>query len=171
MIKDTHSSQHANITHDYADVDGVCFDPEHVTLEGAYTDELSLHRAKKVWVETLKQSFLLEKDHDFKLIAIPILEQSRFVLKCEFITACARYAFWRLTNNQAPEAQYIIETAHIPNSASRQEDFWTAPDLRAKASALTLSNIEQAILNNQSSSQTLTRVIKSTMAKLFGRKE
>ncbi len=39
-------------------------------------------------------------------------------------------SFWRLTNQQAPEAQYEIETAHIPDSASRHSDFISAPDMQ-----------------------------------------
>jgi hypothetical protein len=106
---------------------GVCFDPDNVTLEGVYADELSTFRARKCWVEALENHFLLEVEHDFLLLVER--KGDEFQLRCEFLTACARYAFWRLTNNQAPEAQYIIETAHIPKGESQFERFMQAPDL------------------------------------------
>jgi len=111
--------------------DGVCFDPDNVSLRGCYSDELSAHRAKRLWVETLENCFLLEEGHDFSVRVRASLEKAQFVLVCEFGTACARYAFWRLTNNQAPEAQYVIETAHIPVCDSRQEDILRAPDMKS----------------------------------------
>ena len=112
--------------------EGVCFDSENIALEGIYCDELSAHRAKKVWCEVLETSFLLDNGHDFKMLKLPNLENSKFVLKCTFHTACGRYAFWRLINHQTPEAQYVIETAHIPACDSRQCDFISAPDLSPK---------------------------------------
>lgn len=111
--------------------EGVSFDPDNVTLHGAYSDEISAYRAKKLWIETLENCFLLERDHDFTVRVRSGLDDGHFLLICEFNTACARYAFWRLTNNQAPEAQYIIETAHIPVCDSRQEDILRAPDMRS----------------------------------------
>ena len=110
---------------------GVCFDQDEATLEGVYQDELSTYRAKKVWTETLETNFLLESDYDFIFKIVTSLDDGKFVLKCNFNTACGRYAFWRLTRNQAPEAQHQIETAHIPQkqgikvkqkSSSHKED-------------------------------------------------
>ncbi|MGI6524765.1 MAG: hypothetical protein ACOX2O_05650 [Bdellovibrionota bacterium] len=110
-------------------IDGVSFDTENITLHGIYSDELSAYRAKKMWIETFEDIFLLEQNHDISL-SIHREEDGRFLLLCEFLTACARYAFWRVTNNQAPEAQYSIETAHIPICDSRQDEILHAPDLR-----------------------------------------
>lgn len=132
MSQEGFGSEVSELSIEQQRVDGVSFDPEHITLEGSYTDQISAYRARRVWVSTLTESFLLEIDHDFKLKVEMNSESARYFLRCEFLTACARYAFWRLTNNQAPEAQYIIETAHIPNSETRQEDFWRTPDLKAK---------------------------------------
>lgn len=165
MAQDGTGTQVVNLIHEFHDTEGVCFDPEHITLEGTYSDQISAYRAKRVWVETLAHSFLLEKDHDFKLSTLAAGSDGRFALRCEFMTACARYAFWRLTNNQAPEAQYIIETAHIPHAESRQEDFWTAPDLKLKGDASMLAGLERAISNNRSASGYLSRIFHE----LFGR--
>ena len=54
----------------------------------------------------------------------------RFMLRAHFVSACARYAFWRLTNCQAPETQYIMETAHIPVCESRHDDILSVPDMQ-----------------------------------------
>lgn len=110
---------------------GVCFDPLEITLEGSYVDELSAYRARKVWNSVLEDNFLLECEHDYIMKVSPGNDAGLFHLKCDFRTACGRYAFWRLTHNQAPEAQYLIETAHIPNAESRHQDFLQAPDLRS----------------------------------------
>lgn len=107
----------------------VCYDPDAVTLEGHYVDELSAHRAKKAWSQTLKSYFLLDNKVDFSLKIRNGLADD-YVLVCEFGSTCGRYAFWRLINNQALEAQYRIETGHIPNSFQTQDEFLSAPDMR-----------------------------------------
>lgn len=116
---------------DFFDNEGVTFDPEEISLHGCYRDEISAHRAKKLWVETFESNFILENEFDFSISVMELAPGHGFLLSCEFLTACARYAFWRLTNNQAPEAQYIIETAHIPMCESRHEDILRAPDMRS----------------------------------------
>jgi hypothetical protein len=113
------------------DSEGVTFDPEQITLQGCYKDEISAYRARKLWIETLETNFILEDGYDFEASVVALGDGLGFLLSCEFLTACARYAFWRLTNNQAPEAQYVIETAHIPLCESRHEDILRAPDLRS----------------------------------------
>jgi hypothetical protein len=110
---------------------GVCFDPQEITLEGAYFDEISAYRAKRVWTSVLESSFLLESRHDFTMTVARGVGLDCYVLRCDFTSACGRYAFWRLTHNQAPEAQYVIETAHIPNAEAHHRAFLNAPDLRA----------------------------------------
>ncbi|MCB0334200.1 MAG: hypothetical protein KDD55_11910 [Bdellovibrionales bacterium] len=108
----------------------VCYDPEKITLEGRYSDELSAYRAKRNWQETFETYFLLDEGDDFELNVIRDQGAHNILLTCCFFSACGRYAFWRLTNDQAPEAQYRIETAHVPNAESRYADFVASPDLR-----------------------------------------
>ena len=110
----------------------VSFCPHSVMLEGVYTDELSAFRAKKSWIETMEHSFLLDCGHDFEITLSGDIQAAEFKVACAFTTACGRYAFWRLTNNQAPEAQYQIETAHIPNAESLYARILSAPDLGKK---------------------------------------
>lgn len=114
----------------YPVLPGVRFDADRVTLEGIYPDDFSLFRAKKNWSDILEYHFLLDSKRDFNFRFERDLTLGVFTLRCEFQSACGRYAFWRLTNYQAPEAQYQIETAHIPDSKSRQYDLLSAPDLK-----------------------------------------
>ncbi len=127
MHQDSNNIQVIELTKEIQN--GVRFDSEAVTLFGIYKDELSLFRAKKSWTEILESNFLLEPSYDYTLNKIARLSENSFILQCSFLTACGRYAFWRLTNDQAPEAQYLIETAHIPSSDFASDMFISAPDL------------------------------------------
>lgn len=142
MQQDTLDTQLIELTNEICSIEGVQFDPESVSLVGLYKDELSLHRARKNWREVLESNFLLEPDYDYQISHLKNTEKLSFLLRCTFLTACGRYAFWRLTNDQAPEAQYIIETAHIPNSELRQPEFLGAPDLKPVEH---LTNIEKEL--------------------------
>lgn len=121
------------LTRAFPDESTVSFDSDSAALEGSYKDELSAFRARKVWIETLENLFLLEKDYDFRTKISGSIEKGTFIVRCDFLTACGRYAFWRVTNDQAPEAQYTIETAHIPNSDTFVGNYISAPDLRKKS--------------------------------------
>lgn len=83
-------------------------------LEGVYLDEVTAYRARKGWIEAFEVNFLLEDRVDFRVRVARQEGGSRFCVLCEFLTACGRYAFWRLTHHQAPEVQFILETAHLP---------------------------------------------------------
>lgn len=95
---------------------GLWYDPDRLVIEGVYQDELAAYRARRRWIEALQENFLLEDTHDFSLK----VKQSRggrsFRVRCDFLTACGRYAFWRLTHHQAPEVQFLLETAHLPHT-------------------------------------------------------
>lgn len=131
MQYDLAKAHFVETTEDFDDSHGVVFDSDSVTLEGQYGDELAIFRARKIWTEVFETNFLLEKGEDYKFASISKANEQKFVLKCNFTTACGRYAFWRLINNQAPESQYLIETAHIPDGASHSLELLRAPDLRS----------------------------------------
>ena len=131
MNKEAGEFQISNQTLAQISANGICYDPENIVIYGWYPDELSAFRAKKVWRLTLEENFLLEEEHDFTQKVLTNGELLRYGVECSFKTACARYAFWRITNNQAPEAQYMLETAHIPASIFNHDDILTAPDLRS----------------------------------------
>ena len=138
MFQESINRNSLDLAKEFADIEGVCFDAENVRLEGVYNDELSAFRARKIWKSTLAANFLLEDKEDFKFAVQQLEERKKFVLRCDFLTACARHAFWRLINNQTPEAQYIIETAHIAVSQLRNDDFIFAPDLAPKTDEPTI---------------------------------
>ncbi len=108
----------------------VFFDPDIIMLEGRYSDELSAHRARRSWVKIFEASFLLEPEHDFLLTVSLMTDEDGFALRCSFVSACGRYAFWRLTHGQAQDAQYLLETAHVPSSLHNSAMLVGAPDLR-----------------------------------------
>lgn len=145
--------QYIELTREYPHGSHVAFDSESASLEGHYGDELSSFRARKVWVDILETQFLLEKDHDFSMAIEGSIEEASYILRCTFHTACGRYAFWRLTNSQAPEAQYTIETAHIPNAESLYEQVVHAPDLQQKKET-DIYEIDDPFLNLKGPSRT-----------------
>ena len=112
---------------------GVSFDAEEAILVGVYPDQLSIYRAKRGWIKVLEAVFLLEEERDYEMSCKSDLESDSFSLSCQFLSACGRYAFWRITNDQAPEAQYEIETAHIPSGAAFLQHLNTTPDLSASS--------------------------------------
>lgn len=128
MLQHAKEAQLSELIAEIELVDGVCFDPQSRTLHGLYSDELSAHRARRGWSETLETSFFLEPDEDFRIEVKGDLGRGRYVVSCEFTSGSAKYAFWRLTHQQAPEAQYLIETAHVPASHFGRE-LARAPDL------------------------------------------
>ena len=108
----------------------VSYNSDTFALTGAYGDELSIYRARKVWREALENCFLLNDDGDLRFEVHKNKEAGQFLLHCYFLSACARYAFWRLTNHHAPEAEYMIETGHVPSSKKQRADFLAAPDMK-----------------------------------------
>ena len=85
--------------------EGLIYDAEEVTLAAKYCDEMAAHRSKKYWVEILDAYFLLEPERDFKLMISSNSASADHMVNCVFTSACGRYAFWRLVNQQAPEAE------------------------------------------------------------------
>ena len=108
---------------------GVWYDPDRIVLEGNYSDQITAYRAKRRWIKAFESNFLLEGNHDFKISVAQQVESGEFRLRCDFLTACGRYAFWRLTHNQAPEVQFLLETAHHPSVAAFPEMRGVFPEL------------------------------------------
>lgn len=102
------------IAADYSLGLGLWYDADRLVLEGLYLDEITAYRARKRWIKTLESNFLLEEQHDFRIKVRVVADAGRYRVRCDFISACGRYAFWRLTHHQAPEVQYMLETAHLP---------------------------------------------------------
>lgn len=94
---------------------GLIFDADTVTLIGKFTDEFSAHRGKKQWMEVLAHYFLLERKRDYETEVGQIEGTEFFFLRCTFESACGRYAFWRLVNHQAQEAEQKLYSANMVN--------------------------------------------------------
>lgn len=141
----------------------VVFDMDSLTLVGRYFDELSAHRAKKCWLKTLQDCFLLDLDTDLKLKVKIDSELQQFLLICEFNSSCARYAFWRLTNNHVPEAAYLLETAHIPESVN--QNYMEGADLRA-AVAREIEKIESRVEDQKGLLKKIGEMTKSLVKSL-----
>lgn len=84
---------------------GLTYDAEAVTMIGWYGDQVSAYRKRKAWSEVLGSHFLLEKVRDYELTICHREGEPYFFLLCNFTSACGRYAFWRLMNHQAPDAE------------------------------------------------------------------
>jgi hypothetical protein len=93
---------------------GLWYDPDKLMIEGVYCDEVTAYRARKRWIEALELHFLLEETLDFALKVKLSKGGRHFKVRCDFKSACGRYAFWRLTHHQALEVQGLLETAHLP---------------------------------------------------------
>ena len=86
----------------------VSYDADNICLLGSFSDEISAYRTRREWMKILADYFLLEKDRDYSLDVE--IDETDFRIKCNFSSACGRYAFWRLINHQAPEAERLLGT-------------------------------------------------------------
>lgn len=96
---------------------GLIFDADGVNLTGQFNDEIGVYRARKLWVQTLNNYFLLERERDYDMEIVANSEQGNWKLNCTFNSACGRYAFWRLINHQAPEAELRLSGASYNQAA------------------------------------------------------
>jgi hypothetical protein len=151
---------------------GVRFDADRMVLVGSYSDELSTARAKRVWKYALTEHFFLDKGSDYRLTSIPNPEKDLFVLECEFLTSAGRYALWRLINNQYPEAQYLIETAHVPEGDFEQKI--KAPDLCSVEEPTIMSSDWASALRTPAESaelKTIKQLVMSWLSTMAMKKE
>ena len=135
---------------------GICFVEDSSSIHGSYPDILSAYRAKKAWVETLRFNFGLSEGTDINL-DVTKTGFKTFVLNLGFVSSNAKYAFWKITNNQEPEVQYTLETAHIPMCEKRYEEILTAPDL---CSIFEIPAIKSALPEGQQKSKLNTIINK-----------
>lgn len=85
---------------------GLTFDSGAALLIATYDNEISAYRAKREWKAVLNAYFLLDAERDYEMWVTPVEEENRsFLLTCMFQSACGRYAFWRVINDQSPEAE------------------------------------------------------------------
>ena len=156
---------HSKTLSEFASVDlskakpGLIYDAEGVTLFGKYSDELSAHRAKREWQEVLGSHFLLENERDYELGAFCSLEENQFLLSCNFVSACGRYAFWRLVNRQAPEAEQRLngQKERIQKSA---KGFMGSPwNADSKETTFVVNALEEQIQRNEENKSLVNRLL------------
>jgi len=92
----------------------ITYNTDDVSIISKFSDEMAAYRCRRTWTEIFGNHFLLENDRDFKLSISSSGEN--FSLNCEFNSACGRYAFWRLINHQAPEAERKLINSGYPAS-------------------------------------------------------
>ncbi|MBP9838511.1 MAG: hypothetical protein KBC84_07330 [Proteobacteria bacterium] len=135
---------------------GLIYDAEGITLLGKYSDEIATYRAKKVWKEILGSHFLLEDKKDYEIRAYCSIEHNQFIISCCFTSACGRYAFWRLINRQAPEAEQKLngnrDKVHKINKGFMADN-------NKNETTFVISSIEEQILRNKENKTLLGRLI------------
>ena len=161
MLNHPSDSQVIELIQELASSNAVYFDEEKIKLIGTYADQLSAYRAKKAWIDALESFFLLEQGRDFRLAISSDLEGATYILSCSFLSACGRYAFWRLTNDQALEAQIVLETAHIPQCLARRVELDQAATLRPGARETVIKELDEFDQNSGAISRLLSKILNS----------
>ncbi len=138
---------------------GLIYDAEGITLFGKFTDELSAHRARREWQMIFSSHFLLERERDYDLHVFTSLEDNQFVLSCSFVSACGRYAFWRLVNRQAPEAELKLNGNRDRVQKSAKSFLGAGWGTESKETTLVVSAFEEQIQRNEENKSLVNRLL------------
>ncbi len=139
---------------------GLIYDADGVTLLGKYTDELSAHRAKRGWAEVLGSYFLLEDERDYDMWVTSNLDDNYFVLSCCFVSACGRYAFWRLINHQAPEAEERLGGTGTQTAAKRFLSSMRVEEEEDRKSTWVFNSIDEQLEENEYTASLINKIMK-----------
>lgn len=139
--------------------EGLIYDAESVVLAGKHSDELSAHRAKRQWVGVFSSYFLLENERDYELWVTSDLAEEYFVVHCCFVSACGRYAFWRLVNQQAPEAEAKLG-ASLKNTTIKRLLAANRSAIRSGREPFVLSALSEQINQNNETQGLIRRILK-----------
>ena len=134
---------------------GLIYDADRVTLIGKYSDELSTHRAKKNWVDLFSSYFLLEPERDYAIKVETSLTDSHYVINCTFTSACGRYAFWRLVNQQAPDAEKQLGRTIVLNGKMNSVE-----NLEDECTVWICGALDEQIRQTRETQNLLDRIIK-----------
>ena len=132
---------------------GLIFDAEGVCLFGKYENELMAWRAKKEWIEVLHDYFLLEPERDYSIKVVSDIDTLTFCVKSNFSSACGRYAFWRLINHQAPEAEKKLGGEITAQTKNESEDLTGDENW-------IINPLNEASNKNKESAQLLKKILK-----------
>ena len=103
---------------------GLHFSSDSASLISCYSNQLAAYRARKQWKEILQNYFLLDNERDYQIsVARSVQNKNHFIVTCEFDSACGRYAFWRIINNQSPEAEHMLSIDSIGITTSDSYEY------------------------------------------------
>lgn len=163
IINYTNNNASPNIIQNNQDVTSfgyVSYSSEKYIIMGEYSNELLLFRAKKFWALVLQDTFLLENITDFKFQVKKNSKLNIYNLICTFKSACGRYAFWRISNDQNPEVKYIIETAHLTSTADNYDS------LLNKVPNFTLSSDSSIMEDIEDKANNISDILKKIVKKI-----
>ena len=138
---------------------GLIYDAEGVTLLGKYTDELAAHRARKEWQLILNSHFLLEAERDYELNTFCDLGEEHFLLSCCFLSACGRYAFWRLVNRQAPEAEHKLNGCKERIQKSAKNFLGSSWSNENKETTFVVNALEEQLQRNEENTSLVNKLL------------
>jgi len=138
---------------------GLIYDAEGVTLFGKYQDELSAYRARREWQTIFSGHFLLENERDYEMSVFSSLEDNQFILAACFTSACGRYAFWRLVNRQAPEAEQKLNGHRERIQKSNRNFLGSSWNADSKETTLVVSAFEEQIQRNEETVSLVNRLL------------
>ncbi len=138
---------------------GLIYDAEGVTLIGKYSDELSAYRSRREWQGILSNHFLLENERDYDLTVYSSVEDGQFLLSCAFSSACGRYAFWRLVNRQAPEAEQKLNGQKERIQKSAKNFLGANWDTTSKETTFVVNAFEEQIRRNEENRSLVNRLL------------
>ena len=154
------SKNFSQINQDVTSFGFVAYAPEMYKITGEYSNEIYLFRAKKLWKMALQDTFLLENATDFKFQVRKNSKMNVYMLTCTFMSACGRYAFWRINNNQNPEVKYIIESAHLPQTADNYDE------LLNKGPNFIVSHNSDILCDIEDKANNISEVLKNIVKKI-----
>ena len=139
--------------------EGLIYDADSVILAGKYSDELSAHRARREWRNILNTYFLLDTERDYELWIQTDATQGYFVVHCCFVSACGRYAFWRLVNQQAPEAEAKLGESLHDSAVKRAMSLNRSNKLSRKGTNMLIDSLQSQIDENEKTKNILSRLL------------
>ena len=134
---------------------GLTYDADGITLIDHYSDELAAYRSRRSWIDVLHSHFLLERDRDYEIWVTPTDDETGYLLSCCFVSACGRYAFWRLINHQAPEAESKL-TENAGASKSGVRGFFSGTHKKPR---WVDSAVEDQLRSNETNESLLRRIL------------
>lgn len=88
------------------------FDPEALSIQARYDDEVARFRAKKRWETLFTEIYLLEPKTDFRITLFSDEDRLFFYMVCHFVSQVGKYVFYRITSDQNNAAVRTLKVSH-----------------------------------------------------------